>query len=332
MKRVRVEDVIIGSIITEPVEKDGVLLCAEGLVVSRSVQKMLLAFGIDEIVVDTVYSGRIDNIITDFNKLNELARISLQHLDIDEIVMCAKGLVSTLIKSDENSLLSSLIQYDEGTFHHSKNVAILSLICGIKYGLSKNELYMLTMGALLHDVGKMLIPLSILNKQEKLTDEEYSLMKQHPLLGVELLKTSFNVSAVKQIVYQHHENWDGSGYPRQLYELNSYRLARIVHIADVYDALCARRAYKDNIPRSKTREFMKSQSGKMFDPYILKVFLKAVPAYFVGEEIRCGSKVATVIECDKDDPIVYYNSLMKLTEFEKMCGEYSSPATLKLIK
>lgn len=334
MKKVQVNEAIIGSTVVEPVIKDGVLLCAPGLIVSRSVQRMLKAFDVQEIVVSTIYSEHMHNIVTDFNKLNELTRISLQHLEIDNVILCAKGLVANLLESEDNKLLDALITYDEGTYHHSRNVAILSLTCGIKHGLTKSELYTLTLGALLHDIGKTLIPVSILNKEDKLTDEEFALIKQHPLLGAELLRQStYDMSPIIQIVHQHHENWDGTGYPRKLFELHSYRLARIVHIADVYEALCAKRSYKSQIPRHKVREIMREESGKMFDPNILRTFLQAVPAYFVGEEVHCGSKHATVISCnDGENPDVFYNKVIPLTEFEQMCGEEVAPVTLKLIR
>lgn len=335
MKKVKVSDVVIGSTIVEPVYRGDTLLCKEGMIITKSIKRMLLSFDIDEVFVDTIYVEKIDNILTDFNQMNELARLSLKHLELNNIVICAKQLVTNLVNGDSYGLLGLVMSYDYGTYQHSINVAILSLMCGIRLGLSKQELYTLTLGALLHDVGKTVIPTSILNKNGALDKDERNLMNQHPLIGCEMLRSSGLVDApISQIVLQHHENWDGTGYPRNLYGTNSYKLARIVHIADVYEALCARRPYKKQIPRDEVRDTMLSSSGKQFDPTILKVFLDAIPLYFLGEELECGGDTVIVTDnSDTDNPIVSYNKeLIKVKELEELKGESVIPLTLKLIR
>ena len=335
MKKVKIKDATIGSTIVEPVYHGDTLLCKRGMVITKSIKRMLQSFEVEEVSVDTFYVEKIDNIVTNFNQMTELTRLSLKHLEINDIVICAKQLVSNLINTDGAEFLCSILTYDSGTYHHSINVAVLSLMCGIKLGLTKSELYILTLGALLHDVGKTVIPISILNKTGELTRDEKNLVKQHPLLGSELLRESGLVdSPIRQIVLQHHENWDGSGYPRKIYGTNSYRLARIVHIADVYEALCAKRPYKKQIPRGQVREYMLEGSGTLFDPALLKLFLSVIPLYFLGEELICGNAIVTVTDnTDIENPTVLYGQeLIKVKELEKIKNSITDSATLKLIR
>lgn len=335
MKKVKVNDLVIGSTIVEPINRGDVLLCKEGTIVTKSIKRMLEAFNVDEVSVDTIYVEKIDNIISDFQQMNKLTSLSLKHLELNDIVICAKQLVTNLVNTDNAMLISNVLSYDPGTYHHSMNVAVLSLMCGIKMGLNKNELYILTLGALLHDVGKTVIPLSILNKQGPLDTEERNLMNQHPLIGSEMLRSCGLVDApVQQIVMQHHENWDGTGYPRKLYGTNSYKLARLVHIADVYEALCSKRPYKKQVSRSKVREFMMEGSGTQFDPTLLKEFLEATPLYFLGEELICGDTSVIVADTtNTENPTVKYgDEFMTVKELEELKGVPVDLLTLKLIR
>jgi len=132
----------------------------------------------------------------------------------------------------------------------------------------------------LHDIGKVGIPDSILNKPEKLTEEEFEIMKKHPLYGAEILKTAIDSLDFRsyfeigyQLVLHHHENWDGSGYPSGLKGEAIPLSARIMAVADVYDALRTRRPYKEPCSHQQTLDFIIENSGKKFDPRIIEAFL-----------------------------------------------------------
>lgn len=334
MKTVRVEDLVVGSIIVEPITYNGVLLCKEGTPVSRSVKSALQKFGIETATVDTVFTERVDDIITDFKRLNQLSCFAMKAMSIDEVILCAKALVSSLLDDEFEKILSVLYNHDVDTYQHSKNVAALSLSCGIKLGMKKSELQDLALGALLHDLGKSVIPTSILNKEGKLSDDELHLMRQHPLIGFSLAQESGLVSTpVLQIIAQHHENYDGTGYPKKLYRSKSYRSARLVHICDVYDAMTAKRSYKDPVSREVVREMLRKESGKMFDPSLLKLFLNTIPLYFVGEEVLVDGKVGIVTDNSNPmNPIIFYNDkLLPYSFFVEDCKREINPDILYLI-
>lgn len=321
MKRVKCDELLIGSVLAEPVYIGDTLLLKEGTPISATLKRALQNFDVDEVSISAVFNEDLDVKQLNFDRLNELTYIAMKHLDIDKIITCARTLTDNLIKSVDSAQLNVLWEYDLGTYQHSLNVAELSLVFGIGMKYSIADLKTLALGALLHDVGKQCVPIEIINKPSKLTDMEYMVIKEHPQLGYDLVKEESNISsAVKEIIYQHHENFDGSGYPRQLFGIDSYKLARVIHICDVYEALCAARPYKAPLPRRKAREIMIANSGTMFDPKLLKNFLDVVPMYLVGEEIYSDNRKGIILDnTNKNDPIVFYHgNNYKLSDFERI--------------
>ena len=148
---------------------------------------------------------------------------------------------------------------------------------GIELGLSEKQLENLAEGALLHDLGKSAISNDIIHKPDLLTDEEYEEVKKHTVIGYNMLKDNYDVpSPVKSIIYQHHENEDGTGYPMGVKRDKIYKLAKIVHIADVYDALISKRPYKEAFPKEKAISIMKEGIGTQFDPELAPIFIDIV--------------------------------------------------------
>ena len=126
-------------------------------------------------------------------------------------------------------------QHDYGTFVHSVNVSLLAAMTGMRLGYKEKKLKYLTLGALLHDVGKLKVPKEILNKQGSLTDGEFAIMKQHPQLGVEMLKNTRLLPSVTATIEEHHERWNGKGYPYGLRGNSIHLDAQIVAVTDVYE-------------------------------------------------------------------------------------------------
>lgn len=179
-----------------------------------------------------------------------------------------------------NNLLQSLRVYDEYTFNHSIHVAILATMLGIDIGVNAKELKNLATGAILHDTGKQFIPIQILNKQGKLTEQELNIVRQHPQLGYNLIKNNKYIEErEKQIVYQHHEDYSGIGYPRHLIGNEIDDLAMIVHICDVYDALVSKRSYKEAFTANKALSIINEGNQKMYNPEILNTFNKYIIYY-----------------------------------------------------
>ena len=165
---------------------------------------------------------------------------------------------------------------DSETFEHTERVTELSSALGKALGLEEHQLEALRRGAILHDIGKIGIPDAILGKPGALTEEEQAVMRTHAAFAYELLKPIDFLKDAVVVPYCHHEHWDGSGYPRGLKGEQIPLLARIFIVADVYDALTSDRPYRAAWTKEQTLDYMRSQSGKIFDPHIVEVFLSVI--------------------------------------------------------
>ncbi|MBU1964564.1 MAG: HD domain-containing protein, partial [Proteobacteria bacterium] len=163
---------------------------------------------------------------------------------------------------------------DRETEGHSQRVTEMTLRMARQMGMRDSELAHVRRGALLHDIGKMGIPDGILLKPGPLDDEEWEIMRKHPVYAYELLYPITYLRPAVDIPYSHHEKWDGTGYPRGLKGVHIPLAARIFAIVDVWDALRSDRPYRPAWPEEKTREHIKEQTGKQFDPKVVEVFLE----------------------------------------------------------
>ena len=162
---------------------------------------------------------------------------------------------------------------DPYTRGHSDRVSEFSVLIGKKLGLDEKTLHILKIGGLFHDIGKIGIPDSILLKESKLSDEEYSQIKNHPMIGVHMLGDAAIFTDILPIVKHHHERYDGRGYPSQLVGDDIPYVARIAAVADTFDAMTSKRSYRDSLPIDVVRAEIERCSGTQFDPNIAKVFL-----------------------------------------------------------
>ena len=162
---------------------------------------------------------------------------------------------------------------DPYTRGHSDRVSEYSVLIGKKLGLDEKTLHILKIGGLFHDIGKIGIPDSILLKESKLSDEEYSQIKNHPMIGVHMLGDAAIFTDILPIIKHHHERYDGRGYPSQLVGDDIPYVARIAAVADTFDAMTSKRSYRDSLPIDVVRAEIERCSGTQFDPNIAKVFL-----------------------------------------------------------
>lgn len=166
-------------------------------------------------------------------------------------------------------------QWSQETGNHVRRVAEYVSLLGKHYGLSEKEVDMVHLAAPMHDIGKLGIPDGILNKPGKLTDEEFQVIEKHSLIGHDMLHGSelemLNVAAI--IAAQHHERYDGNGYPAGLQGEDIHIYARITAIADVFDALGSDRVYKKAWPLPEVIAYFEQQRGKQFDPALTDLFL-----------------------------------------------------------
>jgi len=170
---------------------------------------------------------------------------------------------------------------------HSDRVSEYAILIGEKMGLSDEDLRTLKAGGQVHDIGKIGIPDSILLKDSKLTDEEYSEIKNHPLIGAHILSNATIFSDLIPIVKYHHERYDGKGYPSGLKGDNIPLLARIISIADTFDAMISKRSYRNALPLDHAIQELKDSSGTQLDPDIVPIFIDIIEnEYDKIEEIQ----------------------------------------------
>ena len=209
--------------------------------------------------------------------------------DIGPLRASAASIVNDVTLRRRNLVqLTDLRTHDMYTFAHSVNVAMLSGILASLLNMDKNHIVELTLGALLHDIGKVDIPKEVLNKPGRLDDKEFALIKTHPTRGMERIK-KLNLPDSKLlsiVALEHHEHLDGRGYPQGLKGDAIHPYGRIAAIADVYDALTSERAYKRPYTPAIAYKLMKFCSPGQFSPTLLNLFFKNVAIYPVGTVIK----------------------------------------------
>ena len=182
---------------------------------------------------------------------------------------------------------------DTYTRGHSDRVSEYSVLIGEKLGMSKEDIRRLQIGGLFHDVGKIGVPDNILQKNDKLTDDEYSEIKNHPTIGAQILSTASIFQDIIPIVKYHHERYDGQGYPCRLKGKDIPYLARITAVADAFDAMTSKRVYRDSLSIDVVISEIEKNKGTQFDPEIADVFLDILKNdYDKIEEIRNKYKEA----------------------------------------
>lgn len=231
----------------------------------------------------------------DFNKENILALKEImnglaigEELETKKLQLISDGLYEEV--NNNNEIVKQLIDFKcsrQYTYNHSINVAIYSLLMGKWIGLDEDELNKVVKAGLLHDIGKYKIPLEILNKKGKLTREEFKIVKTHTIIGYEMSESIFSIDDdIRKAILSHHEREDGSGYPYELKGDEINIIAKILAIADVYDALTSERVYKDkSTPFEAIEEFHK-MGLCLFDTQILEVFFKNIINYYVDAKVK----------------------------------------------
>lgn len=187
----------------------------------------------------------------------------------------------------ENAYLESIetLRYtveakDKYTRGHSERVADFMVLIGKYMNLSEEDLKLLHLGGLFHDIGKIGVPDKILLKEGSLTDDEYSEIKNHPAIGKHILSNAKIFQEIIPIVYHHHEKYDGNGYPEQLKGEEIPLFARIAAVADTYDAMTSKRSYRNALPIEYVRNEIEKCKGTQFDPKIADVFLEILDKHY----------------------------------------------------
>jgi putative two-component system response regulator len=179
------------------------------------------------------------------------------------------------------ALTAALETRDAETHGHSERVVTFSLRLGREYGLTSPQMKALEFGSLLHDIGKIGVPDAILRKPAKLTEEEWERMREHPVHGQQILRGIKFLEGAAKVVAQHHEKWDGSGYPLGLKAEDIDVCARIFSVADAFDAITSDRVYRKGRPYEAAAQELDEWSGRQFDPKIVDAFHRVPPEDWV---------------------------------------------------
>ena len=208
----------------------------------------------------------IESGMKSIEQMNEIKKIN------EELSDAKEQLEKAYLESIE-TLRYTVEAKDTYTKGHSDRVSEFACLIGKKMGLDDDELKKLKIGGLFHDIGKIGIPDSILLKESKLTNEEYSEIKHHPDIGAHILSNATIFKDIIPIVKHHHERYDGKGYPSNLKGEDIPLLARITAVADSFDAMSSRRTYRDNLELKVIMDEIEKNAGTQFDPKVAKVFL-----------------------------------------------------------
>lgn len=325
MKYVKINELEEGMILSNTLYDDNTNILLRS---NKSLSKRMIE-RIKQLNYDGLYVFEENDIAMSPSIISEETRLKalkhLKHLNIDECLFIANNIVNEIRENNDTIIIETinLSSFDNYTYEHSINVCIMSVILGIGLGLNDEELKKLSQAALLHDIGKTAIPIDILNKPGKLNDEEYEEMKNHSKYGYNLLKENEDIaSTVRNAIFSHHENEDGTGYPRQLTGDKIHKFAKIIHVADVYDALTAKRAYKEPINPADALEFLISQTGKMFDEKIVKLFIEYIALYPVGTKVLLSTNEEARVIANNEKflsrPIVKTDSGKKINLLETL--------------
>lgn len=184
----------------------------------------------------------------------------------------------------------------EYTFYHSVNVCVLSMVIGVALKLKKEDLYLLGTASLLHDIGKIYTPNEILDKPAKLTYEEFETIKQHSQNGYRYVKENLYINTKVYVgIQQHHEKYDGTGYPLSIKGNKISLFGRIIAIADVYDALVSDRPYRKGVLPSEAIEYIMGGGGTMFDQSLVKVFSDKIAPYPIGTCVKLSNNLIGIV-------------------------------------
>lgn len=274
----------------------GRMLLAKHLILNQDYINGLDNQGFPGVYIDDEFSQDIEvvEIIRPEMKREALSIISNMFLPEEED-MPSQGdlckLVGNIVESvlDNGDVMCNMLdikRYDDYTYFHSVNVGILSAMVGSVLGLDEESLVNLTMAGMLHDVGKKFIPVEILNNPAKLTDEEKEVLRTHSRLGADFIRDRYNFPVyVVQGILQHHEWYDGTGYPlgRMGEEISLF--GRIIAVVDVYDALTSDRPYRKAEANFEALEYLMGSGGRQFDTNVLFAFMQKIAIYPVGAQV-----------------------------------------------
>ena len=312
------QDEFVGKrVVRDVFTKGGILLIPDNTILTREHIRLLHNHGIELIDADVaevtaeaeprkfrteaVVETSVTQVSQIFEEIRESKKVPMSDLRSDVVPM----IQDVATRSTLASLFTSLQSKDDYTYRHMIAVGALATLIGKWMNMDANDLMQLTTAAVLHDVGKMLIPESILNKPGKLTPEEFEEMKRHTVLGYEMLQKTPEVNERQALVaLQHHERMDGGGYPYGITGEKIDLYSRIVAVADVFHAMTSNRVYRKASPFYEALFQLEKYSFNALDPEITLVFTGKMMSGLIGNTVQLtDGRAGSIVLVHPHDPL-----------------------------
>ncbi|MCY6484490.1 HD-GYP domain-containing protein [Clostridium aestuarii] len=304
----------------------GTVLLAKEVSLTKEYIESLKNLVINGVYVDDDLSKdiRVENIISEELRVGAVKTIKqiynnpksiVKSLDTVEII--AKNVMDQILHN--KSIMVNMIDiktFDDYVYSHSVNVGVLAAVLGIGLNLDEIKLEKLITSALLHDIGKVFIPKNIINKTEELSEKEQKIIKTHPEKGYKYIKQYYNIAVTSYVgILQHHERYDGKGYPDKKVGENISLFGRIISICDAYDNLISEKPNKKASIPSEAIEYIMAHNGTTFDPKLVRLFLRKIAPYPLGTIVKLSNgQTAIVVENNEECSM---RPTVKIIETEK---------------
>ena len=256
--------------------------------------------GTEDIVPKSIIDPKVKQEMTsEFRSLyiNYLNRPFVSSSTVTSTKKMAGKIVDNILNCEEHLMdMMEMKSYDNYTYSHSMNVSILSAMLASEIGITRNRLEDLVLCALMHDIGKIDIPIEIINKKGAVTPSEFEIIKSHPLKGVERMRKCYNLSTeILPGIQSHHEKVDGSGYPYGYVGSQIPLFGRILAVADVYDALTSQRSYRKAWHPKEALEYIIASSDSQFDCELVNIFSHLICVYPTGTLVKLSDDTTAVV-------------------------------------
>ncbi len=289
------------SVANDPSSVSGEVVGIDGLEYTTE-QILKLPEVLENTELYSAYHGLISSLDAVFSAIRDQKEIRARAIDqiVNELI--------SLVQRERSGVLGFILGGDVREMELAKssiNTAILSIIIGEHIGLPRHRLLQVTTGALLHDVGMLKIPSSIINKDGKLDDNEQQVMKSHTFYGYkQIVNELMYADEVGKAAVQHHERWDGEGYPGKLSGQNIDIGARIISVADAFEAMVSPKSWRDSMVGYRAMKNLLSDNARRFDPDIIKAMIQSMGIYPVGSIVLMNNSViARVVESNREAPL-----------------------------
>ncbi len=304
MRLVPISAVHEGNVLGQSLsDESGRILLRKGVKLSESFIRQLKTLGYDTLYIEDEYTeAEVDEVLKPkvVAEIIHMAESITKHLtqsrpnqrnlndSINRLTSILESVLDDILGSpDAVTNLLTISNFDEFTYKHSLNCMVLAVMLGDKLNLDRESLLNLAIGSVFHDMGKFFVPKEILLKPAKLLPDEIELMQKHPREGYNYLKKASQLMPTARIMaLEHHEKWDGSGYPSRKKGEDTYLHSRISAACDVFEALTANRPYRSGWSVSEARSFVIAGAGTHFDPDIVQPFSRLVNPYPLDSFVR----------------------------------------------